>query len=166
MFLPQPYTAPAVVKPKVRSLPPSIDAQVCPPLTSTCVVLFEVVPLPSAPYGFLPQQYPAPAAVTSQVWSQPGLTAVASPLEIETETVDVPLNEPDVAVIVADPFATAVTRPADDTVATPVFDEDHVTVAPEIAVPPASLTVAASVVVPPLDMRVTVLGDTVTLDAT
>ena len=51
------------------------------------------------------------------------------------------------AVIVADPVATAVTSPADDTVATDAADVAHVTVAPEITVPPASFTVAASVAV-------------------
>ena len=51
------------------------------------------------------------------------------------------------AVIVADPVATAVTSPADDTVATDAADVAHVTVAPEITDPPASFTVAASVAV-------------------
>ena len=53
-------------------------------------------------------------------------------------------TEPDVAVIVADPSATAVTNPADDTVATEELDVAQVTVAPEIVDPAAFLTVAVS----------------------
>ena len=49
--------------------------------------------------------------------------------------------------IVAVPSATAVTSPADETVATDAADVVHVTVAPDITVPPASFTVAASVAV-------------------
>ena len=47
-------------------------------------------------------------------------------------TVTVPLTDPDVAVIVAVPLATAVTSPADDTVAMLVSDDAHVTVAPNM----------------------------------
>ena len=79
---------------------------------------------------------------------------------------DVAFNDPEAAVIVAVPSATAVTSPADETVATVVSDVDHVTVAPEIAVPPASFTVAVSVVVSPTDARLLVLGDTSTVEAT
>ena len=85
-----------------------------------------------------------------------------SPTVIEAD----PLVEPDVAMIETDPVATEVTRPADETVATAVFVDDHVTVAPEITVPPASFTVAASVAVSPTDVNVFVLGDNATLDAT
>jgi hypothetical protein len=49
-----------------------------------------------------------------------------------------------VAVIVADPLATEVTRPADDTVATDELDVAHVTVAPSMTSPFASVTVAVS----------------------
>ena len=68
--------------------------------------------------------------------------------------------------IVAVPFATAVTSPVDETVAVASLDVAHVTVAPEIAVPPASCTVAARVTVSPMDANVFVLGDTVTLEPT
>jgi hypothetical protein len=47
-------------------------------------------------------------------------------------TVTVALTDPDVAVMVAVPLATAVMSPADDTVAILVLDEAHVTVAPDI----------------------------------
>jgi len=69
-------------------------------------------------------------------------------------------------VIVAVPLVTAVTRPADETVATPEADDDHVTVAPDITDPDASFTVALRVTVSPMDANVFVLGDTVTVDGT
>jgi hypothetical protein len=75
------------------------------------------------------------------------------------------LTEPDVAVIVAVPLPFEVTRPADETVATPVFDDDHVTVAPEIADPPGSFTVAANVAVSAKDAKLRLVGDNVTLAA-
>ena len=62
-------------------------------------------------------------------------------------TVAVPLADPDVAVMVAVPSATAVTSPADETVATEVSDVAHVTVGFVITVPPAFFTVAMSCVV-------------------
>ena len=52
-----------------------------------------------------------------------------------TLTVAVPLADPDVAVIVAEPSATEVTRPVDDTVATEAADVVHVTVALAIVAP-------------------------------
>jgi hypothetical protein len=77
----------------------------------------------------------------------------------------VPLAEPDVAVIVAVPFVTAVTSPADETVATEVFDDDHVATESPRVVPSESLTVAVSVTVSPADVNAAVLGDTVTEEA-
>jgi hypothetical protein len=53
----------------------------------------------------------------------------------------------------------------DDTVATAASDVAHVTVAPEIAVPPASFTVALNTTVARED-KVRVLGDTSMVDAT
>ncbi len=76
------------------------------------------------------------------------------------------LAEPDVAVIVAVPLATAVTRPADDTVATDELDVAHVTVAPEIVVPPVSVTVGVSVAVAPIDASDRLVGDSATAAAT
>jgi hypothetical protein len=61
-----------------------------------------------------------------------------------TVTVAVAVAEPDVAVIVAVPSATAVTRPDDETVATDAADELHDTLAPLIVAPFWSLTVAVS----------------------
>ena len=52
-----------------------------------------------------------------------------------TLTVAVPLADPDVAAIVAEPSATEVTRPVDDTVATEAADVVHVTVALAIVAP-------------------------------
>ena len=78
-----------------------------------------------------------------------------------TVTDAVAVAEPDVAVIVAVPFAIAVTSPADDTVAIVVSDDAHVTVAPEITVPPESFTVAVSVAVSASEAKLTLVGDTV-----
>ena len=59
-----------------------------------------------------------------------------------TVTAAVPVAEPEVAVIVAVPYAIEVTRPEDETVATAASDVVHVTVAPLIATSFWSLTVA------------------------
>jgi hypothetical protein len=72
----------------------------------------------------------------------------------------VPLAAPDVTVTVAVPPATAVTRPADETVATDALDELHVTLAPLIVAPFWSLTVAVSCDVSPNAPRLTLVGDT------
>ena len=61
-----------------------------------------------------------------------------------TVTATVSLASPDVAVTVAEPLATEVTNPAEDTVATASSDVAHDTVAPEIVDPAAFLTVAVS----------------------
>ena len=77
------------------------------------------------------------------------------------------LTEPEVAVIIAVPFATEVTSPPPDvTVAMDEFDVAHVTGAPEITVPPASFTVTASVAVSANEENDRLVGDSVTLDAT
>ena len=68
--------------------------------------------------------------------------------------------------IVAVPSATAVTSPADDTVATDAADVTHVTVAPDITDPAASVTVAVSVAVSANEANDRLVGDSVTLDAT
>ena len=77
-------------------------------------------------------------------------------------TVAVPLADPDVAVMVAVPAATAVTNPADETVATDELDVAHVTVGFEMVFPAASVTVAARVVVSPIDVKLTLVGASVT----
>jgi hypothetical protein len=76
------------------------------------------------------------------------------------------LAEPDVAVIVAVPSATAVTRPAVETVATDAADVVHVTVAPLISLSFASLTVGVSVAVSASDENVRLVGESVTDVAT
>ena len=75
------------------------------------------------------------------------------------------LADPEVAVIVAVPLATAVTSPADETVATDVLDVLHVTVAPDMVAPPASFTVATSDAVSLTDAKLRLVGESVTLDA-
>ena len=94
------------------------------------------------------------------------VTPFAARRKSETVTAAVALAAPDVAVIVADPVATAVTKPADETVATDSADVAHVTVAPEIADPPVSFTVAASVVVSANEVNLRLSGDRVSEDAT
>ena len=79
------------------------------------------------------------------------------------------LAAPLVAVIVAVPVATEVTRPVDDTVAnavSEVSDISHVTVAPQILLPRASFTIGTNVAVSPTDVNDRLVGDSVTLDAT
>ena len=70
------------------------------------------------------------------------------------------------AVIVADPVPTAVTSPVDETVATDAADVAHVTAAPGIAAPSASVTVGVSVAVAPIDPSDRLSADRVTEDAT
>jgi hypothetical protein len=68
-------------------------------------------------------------------------------------------------VIVALPSASAVTRPADDTVATDELDVAQVTVAPSIVLLFASFTVGTSVVVSLNDAKLRLVDASVTLDA-
>ena len=64
--------------------------------------------------------------------------------------------------IVAVPSAIAVTNPADETVATDEFDVTHVTVGFEMTFPAASVTVATIVVVSPIEVKLRLVGDSVT----
>ena len=80
---------------------------------------------------------------------------------IDTVTVAVAVADPDVAVIVALPLATAVTRPAVDTVATDALDELHDTLAPLIVAPFWSLTVAVSWDVSPSEEKLKLVADNV-----
>ena len=61
--------------------------------------------------------------------------------------------------MVAVPSVTAVTKPADETVATEVSEVSHVTVGFEITVPPVSLPVATRVAVSPIDVKLRLVGD-------
>jgi hypothetical protein len=81
-------------------------------------------------------------------------------------TVAVPLAEPEVAVIVAVPSATEVTRPVDDTVATAASDVAHVTVGLGIVAPSASVTVGTNVAVSPTDANDRLVGASATAEAT
>ena len=87
---------------------------------------------------------------------------VSSPTVTEAD----PLAEPDVAMIEIDPVATEVTNPADETMATAVFVDVHVTGAPDITDPAASFTVAANVAVSANEENERFVGDSVILDAT
>ena len=81
-------------------------------------------------------------------------------------TTAVPLADPEVAVIVAVPLPTAVTKPPDETVATDAADVVHVTAAPGIVAPRESVTVGVSVAVAPIDPSDRLSGERVTEDAT
>lgn len=83
-----------------------------------------------------------------------------------TVTEEVALSEPEVAVTVAVPFPAAVTSPADETVATPATEDDHVTGVPVITVPRASFTVAVKLAVSAIDENVSEVGDTSIVAAT
>ncbi len=83
-----------------------------------------------------------------------------------TEADAVALAAPEVAVIVAEPFAIEVTRPVLDTVATAASDVAHVTVAPPTVSPFASVTVAVSCVVSVSDANERLVDDSVTEAAT
>jgi hypothetical protein len=77
------------------------------------------------------------------------------------------LTEPEVAVIIAVPFATEVTSPPPDvTVTMDEFDVAHVTGAPDITDPAASFTVAVKVAVSANEANERLGSDSVTLDAT
>ena len=78
-----------------------------------------------------------------------------------TVTAAVPFADPEVAVIVAVPSATEVTRPEEDTVATDALDEFHVTLAPLIVAPFWSLTVAVSWEASPSDEKLKEVADSV-----
>ena len=78
-----------------------------------------------------------------------------------TVTAAVPFADPEVAVIVAVPSATEVTRPVEETVATEALDELHDTLAPLIVAPFWSLTVAESWEVSPSDEKLRVVADSV-----
>ena len=78
-----------------------------------------------------------------------------------TEAGSLAMAEPDVAVIVAVPFPTEVTRPVLDTVATVASDVAHVTVALAIVAPFWSLTVADSGDVLPSEARLRLVAERV-----
>jgi hypothetical protein len=76
-----------------------------------------------------------------------------------TVTVAVALTESEVAVIVAVPFATEVTSPTDETVATDSSDVAQATVASGIVLLFASLTVARSLTPSPIDEKLGTVSD-------
>jgi hypothetical protein len=80
------------------------------------------------------------------------LTDATGTVTAVTLTEAVPLFPSLVAVIVAEPAATPVTTPLDDTVAIPVLEVDHVTVRPVNTLLFASRVVAVSCAVCPTEM--------------
>src|SRR5262245_7474339 len=91
-----------------------------------------------------------------------GATVTEATGTMMTVTALVPLLPSLVAVIVAEPAPTAVTRPLAETVATPVALLDQVTTRPFRTFPAESLVVALSCAVPPTT-RLAVAGATVTV---
>ena len=65
------------------------------------------------------------------------------------------------AVIVTVPFVIALTKPSAETVVTSVSDELHVTVTPVMMLPAASFMVGTSVAVSPSEVKLTVVGESV-----
>ena len=72
-----------------------------------------------------------------------------------------PLADPDVAVAVAVPFATEVTRPEEETVATDADEVAHDTLAPLMFAPFWSLTVAESCCVAPIEAKLRLVAESV-----
>jgi hypothetical protein len=82
-----------------------------------------------------------------------GCTATEPTATFVVVTFAVPLFPSLVAVIVATPFATALTRPCDETVAAAGFELDHATARPVRRLPAESASVAVSCVVCPTDIE-------------
>jgi hypothetical protein len=89
------------------------------------------------------------------------VTPVTAAGNAATVTGAVPTTPSTVAVIVAEPAATAVTTPVAEMLATAVFDELHVTGRPVSTFPAASRALAVSCCVPPTS-RLADGGDTLT----
>jgi hypothetical protein len=104
--------------------------------------------VPVSPYVGSPQQYALPAAVSAQVWCCPALIfeKIANPaLFAVIVAIALAVTPSEVAEIVVLPGVSAVTTPLLDTDATAVFDELHVNVFPESAVPVEESAVTVSV---------------------
>src|SRR5450759_1051971 len=109
----------------------------------------------------MPQHYATPVLVSPQVWNVPA--ARAENVTDSTVMVAVPLFPSLVAVIVALPWAIAVTRPLDDTDAFVASELLHVTVRPDSTALPASSVVAVSCCVAPTNITAGTVGETTTL---
>ena len=103
----------------------------------------------------------SPSAVNSRAECE----IVTAPTSWATVTLALPDTEPAVAVIVASPFATAVTSPDAPTVPTAELLLAQVTVTPVIACPFWSRTSAVICTVPPKAVSSAVAGRTVTVVA-
>ena len=115
-------------------MPALIEAQARSPLTSAGILSGKELaePLPSSPKTLSPQQYPSLAIVIPQVCMLPAAIEVHAPAVervAATVTLKVALADPEVAVMVAGPLATDVTRPSDDIVTTKLLDVNQATMA-------------------------------------
>jgi hypothetical protein len=105
-------------------------------------------------------------AVTVAVSPTPASTSESGESVIDTATCWMEAEaladaEPEVAVMVAEPLATAVTNPVEDTVVTDADEVAHDTLAPLIVAPFWSLTVAESWEVSPSEAKLKVVADSV-----
>ena len=127
---------------------PLVTAVTRPPSETVATPSVDVVQVTEAPATMLPAAS-LTVALSVAVSPSDGKVSTVSDNSMlvavwSTVMATVSLNSPEVAVTVAEPSATDVTRPADDTVATASSDVAHVTVGVEIVDPAASLTVAVS----------------------
>ena len=119
--------------------------------------------MPSCPLSPRPQQYADPSAMRAQVCAPPVATDLYVVVE-GTTTVNeaLPLCPSEVAVIVADPAATADTRPVADTVAIAASEVAQEIERPVNTLPLASCVVAVNWYVAPIGI-VKLAGTTVTV---
>jgi hypothetical protein len=150
---------------EIEALPPATP--VTTPVDETdAMLLLEELQVTVRPVTGLPDASSA-VAVACVVWptateDELMLTETDAMTTFVTVTPTLPFTPSTVAVIVAEPAATAVTRPVEETVAIFASDVDQVTVRPEITAPEASFAVADACVVCPTVSAVA-LTDAVTL---
>jgi len=155
--LSSPEVAVTVAEPSATDMTSPVDDTVA--IASSDVAHVRVGPEIVAPAAFLTV---AVSWAVSPRAKKPSTVSDSSRLTgTATVTETVRLAEPEVAVIVAEPSATDVTRPVEDTVATEAADVAHVRLAPLIVAPFWSLTVAESCCVAPTDEKLRFVADSV-----
>jgi hypothetical protein len=157
-----PDVAVTVADPSATAVTSPADETVATPVSDELhVTVGSVTALPAASLTITVRVKVSPNDVNATI---SGESSTVVP-EVLTVTATVPFAEPEIAVIVPVPFATAVTKPDDETVAIPMSDELQVTEASDITLARASFTVAVRVVVSATDMKLSELGDSSTLEA-
>src|SRR5687767_5636025 len=151
--------------PHENDSPRAIPANVCPPDTGNGVDRLARKPLPSWPELPTPQQNASPSSLMAQECESPALTRTTpSCTGGSTVSVELPLAEPAVAVMIVMPSEMAVATPDWSTVAT-VSSELLQTTSAIMGLPLTSRTVATYGCVPP-GCSVTPSGATSTLPMT